>query len=669
MWTKNMGARKSRPWRFVSIFLLAAAVGGWIAPAAAQETATSDAAAEDAAEKPDNEMCLDCHGIEDFSVPIEGDDEDAVRKLHIDSERFGLSVHGVRFCVECHKDIVEIPHQPNIDRKVGCVQCHRQLWEDVQREGKTEEFATLGKVVEQIKSYMDSIHAHASMEDQSRTNATCYDCHNAHYVFPIAGEVGALSRLEIPDICGRCHVEERKAYLTSVHGDEVSKNMNAFAAVCIDCHTTHTIQSPQADSNRLVITQNCGNCHDEEFETYTGTYHGQVTTLGFAYTAKCFDCHGSHEIKRTDDEASMVHVNNRLETCQKCHVGATAGFVTFEPHGHSGDFDRYPYMWITGKFMIVLLASVFAFFWTHLALWFYREYKDRKEGKTIPHIQMDELPETEGKFVKRWSPVWRTAHLLLAISVMVLVLTGTAVLYAECGWAQFIMKVLGGPTSAAILHRIAAFTFIVLFFGHLGWFSIYYVRNWRTWRIFGPNSMVPNWQDLKDVVAMFQWFFGRRPRPVFDRWSYWEKFDYWAPFWGMAIIGISGAMMWFPEITASIFPGWIFNVATIIHGEEAFLAAVFLFSVHFSNVHFRPDKFPMDIVMFTGVMPLEEYKREHTVEYKRLIESGELGKYIVDAPSQPMTFWSKFLGATLILTGLTLLVLVLHGFFVQTVLV
>jgi cytochrome b subunit of formate dehydrogenase len=166
---------------------------------------------------------------------------------------------------------------------------------------------------------------------------------------------------------------------------------------------------------------------------------------------------------------------------------------------------------------------------------------------------------------------------------------------------------------------------------------------------------------------MVLWFFGRRTRPHFDRWTYWEKFDYWAPFWGMAIIGVSGAMMWFPAETASFLPGWVFNVAAIIHGEEAFLAAVFLFTVHFFNVHFRPDKFPMDIVIFTGALPLEHFKHEHKLQYERLVESGELEDYLVDAPSRPMTFFSKVLGATLILIGLTLLALVLTGFWQHTV--
>jgi hypothetical protein len=150
---------------------------------------------------------------------------------------------------------------------------------------------------------------------------------------------------------------------------------------------------------------------------------------------------------------------------------------------------------------------------------------------------------------------------------------------------------------------------------------------------------------------------------VFDHWTYWEKFDYWAPFWGVTIIGASGLMMWLPNITGTFLPGWVFNVAAIFHGEEAFLAVVFLFTVHFFNNHFRPEKFPLDIVMFTGSMSLEDFRHEHALEYERLVRSGELGKFLVDAPSVPMTLASKLLGFTLIAFGLTLLAGVAVGFF------
>ncbi len=619
-------------------------------------------AGEEAQPQPENSTCLGCHGMEGFAMPAE---DGAMRQLHVNKDGFNKSVHAGRRCVECHKDIQEIPHRKNVERKVGCVQCHRDLWDKAKQEGKTQEFERLGVVVQQIDSYMGSVHARPNIEDQSRTNATCYNCHNAHYIFPKESMERVERRLDIPNICGTCHTAQKDAYLTSVHGNEVRQNGNLNAAVCIDCHmpTMHDIESPKDPSIKLQITHNCGNCHDKQLKTYMGTYHGQVNRLGYAHTAKCFDCHGSHAIKRVENPESSVHANNRLQTCRKCHENATEGFITFYPHGNTHDYERYPSMWIASKFMIALLAGVFTFFWTHAALWFYREYKDRKEGKSRPHVEADKIPEKyKGKHFQRFSLPWRIMHLLLALGVMVLVLTGMTVLYADSFWAPTVMKLIGGPEVAAVLHRIGALTFIGVFVAHLLAITYCILRNCKTWTWFGSRSLLPNWQDFRDAAGMFRWFFGRGPRPVFDKWAYWEKFDYWAPFWGLTIVGVSGLMMWFPEITASFLPGWAFNVATIVHGEEAFLAAVFLFTVHYFNSHFRPDKFPQDISMFTGAIPLEEYKHEHKLEYERLVKSGELDKYLVDAPSTPMTTGSKILGMTLILAGLGLLALVLLGF-------
>jgi len=460
--------------------------------------------------------------------------------------------------------------------------------------------------------------------------------------------------------CGNCHVEQKDQYLASVHGKEAAQG-NLKAATCVGCHTMHAVASPKSDAGKLAIVAQCGACHKQNFESYTDTYHGKVTALGFTYTAKCFDCHGSHGILRTADPQSTVSPSRRLATCQKCHANATAGFVSFQPHANAHDFERYPYVWLAAKSMAALLAGVFIFFWTHTALWFYREYKDRQARRSRPHVATDELPQLQGKQFQRFGPLWRLGHLVFALSVMTLVLTGMAVHFADTVGAKAVIDAFGSPKAAALVHRTAAAIMLGIFFIHVAYLVVRIGGNLRTFRFFGPASMVPNWQDLKDIIAMFLWFVGKRPRPVFDRWTYWEKFDYWAVFWGMAIIGGSGAMLAFPAATASFLPGWTFNVATIIHGHEAILAAVFLFTVHFFNNHFRPDKFPLDIVMFTGAVPLEEFRREHALEYKRLVESGELQRYLVDAPSRPLTLGSKVLGFTLIAIGLALLVAVLSG--------
>ena len=463
--------------------------------------------------------------------------------------------------------------------------------------------------------------------------------------------------------CGTCHAGQKKEYLGSVHGDERVWKNNLKAATCTSCHTAHYVASPRTDAAKLAIVGICGTCHKENYRSFQDTYHGQVTSLGYTYTAKCFDCHGSHGIQRVSDPSSTVHPDNRLATCQKCHAGATAGFVSFQPHANTHDFNRYPYMWITAKFMMVLIIGVFLFFWTHSALWFYREYRDRREGKSETHLRIEQVPNAQGKHFRRFAPLWRLAHLLFALALMTLALTGMAVHFSRTGWAVAVMDALGGPRVAAVIHRSAAVLILTIFLAQLAYFVVRLAPRWRTFNWFGHTSLVPGPQDLRDMLAMFKWFFGKGPRPVFGRWTYWERFDYWAPFWGLTIVGGSGLMIWFKELTAALYPGWIFNVAALAHGEEAFLAIVFLFTVHFFNNHFRPDKLPPpDIVMFTGTMPLDAFWREHKLEYDELLKSGQLQKQLVDVPSRPMTVGSRILGIVLLVFGLTLLTLVLIGF-------
>nr|VFK30060.1 MAG: Cytochrome b subunit of formate dehydrogenase [Candidatus Kentron sp. MB] len=621
-----------------------------------------------------NEQCTECHGVEGFAVPLGEDGFTEKRHLSLDIEVFTASVHGEQKCVECHTDIEQLPHREDLQRAVDCVECHAEIWREIQGGAeKLREAGRLGVLIESTEHYMASVHALPRKDDPTKPNATCTDCHNAHYVFPMESKEGQTFRMTSHKTCGRCHEEQLQDYSDSVHGLAVDRYAKKDSAVCVDCHTmlSHDVSTPETDTTKLLITRNCGGCHkhEEQGKSYRETYHGQVASLGWTHTAKCFDCHAHHKTSRIDDPVSKVHRNNRLETCQTCHKEAPEGFVEFHPHGTTHDIHKYPYMWMAAKFMIALLIGVFAFFWAHSALWFYREWKDRKEEAhhVVVNGQGDAVPVPgktgDDKHILRFTWPWRVTHLLLAIAVMVLVLTGTTVLYADSFWASTVMTLLGGPKVVAIIHRIGAITFGAIFFGHI-LYTLYstLIVHRKTFRWFGPYSLLPRWQDFRDFRDMVRWFLGKGPRPVFDHWTYFEKFDYWAPFWGMFIIGVSGLMLSFPETTASFLPGWIFNVATIVHGEEAFLAAVFLFTVHYFNCHWRPSKLPQDIVMFTGTVPLEEFKHERKTEYDRLVANGELEKYLVDPPSQRMTRYSRLLGATLIALGLILLTLVLIGF-------
>jgi cytochrome b subunit of formate dehydrogenase len=603
-----------------------------------------------------NARCLRCHNDEDEKTSER--DDGTVVNIFVDRERFEHSVHGKQPCVGCHNSVEKAVHEIPLPKSIGCVACHIKTAEATFGDASPEH-RRLDVVLSQIDGYMASVHARPNLLDQSRTNATCYDCHEGHTIGTAGSAARAEQRSKIHEVCGRCHAEEKDHYVQSIHGTAVIDRQDAGAAICSDCHTPHNIDSPDQDKVKLTITENCGTCHEKQVKTYQKSYHGQVVRLGYTHTAKCYDCHGGHGIMDVTDPASKVHPDNRLETCRQCHEGAPEGFLGFHAHGDANDFERYPEMWIAARFMEFLIIAVFLFFWTHMLLWIYREWRERKQGKGY-RPDPDKPPEV---YFRRFSSGWRLAHGVLAVAVMVLVLTGTAVLFAEQPWAQYVMNLLGGPQVAAVIHRVAAVTFAGIFFGHLLVASFNILRAGKGFRWFGPTSMLPNWQDLRDIGAMFKWFFGFAPRPRFDRWSYWEKFDYWAPFWGMFIIGLSGLMLWFPIATASVLPGWVFNVATIVHAEEAILAAVFLFTVHYFNVHFRPEKWPMDIVMATGAVPLEEFKHEHALEYERLKASGELEKYLVKPPTEGARRLGRKITGWLIIIGLTLAALVLHGYF------
>ncbi|HJV28574.1 MAG TPA: cytochrome b/b6 domain-containing protein [Aromatoleum sp.] len=618
--------------------------------------------------------CVQCHGADADAIKVPVPDGKPRALRAVDEAAFRAGVHGRMNCVDCHTNVADNSkaHQLTAPLKLDCGSCHEALWQAAQKDGTAKSKPRLENVVRNLAAYRNSFHARPDTDHPDRPKASCDQCHDTHtFNVPAKGTAQyAEWRKTTPALCGEsCHEDQLEDYSASIHGVAVLEKGKTDAAVCVDCHTTHEIENTSKDPTKLLITSNCGSCHEAQYKSYHATYHGQVQSLGYAHTAKCFDCHGSHGIVKIDDPKSKVSEANRLETCKKCHDGkkavmAAPGFTSFAPHGHGGDFAKYPQIWLAAKGMAGLLIGTFAFFWVHLLLWLYRELKERAAGRSERRVKVADLGLPAGKHFRRFGPWERLGHLLFAVSLMILTLTGMTLMYAETAWAPVVVRALGGPKVAAVIHRVNAVVFISVFVIHLLWVIRFLVRNWKTFRIFGPESVVPNLKDLQDVIGMFRWFFGKGPQPTFERWTYWEKFDYWAPFWGVTIVGVSGFMMWFPTLVATYLPGWVFNVAVIAHGEEAFLAAVFLFTVHFFNNHFRPDKLPPpDIVMFTGTLSLDDFRRHHREQYERLLASGELEKHLVDAPSKPMTLASKLLGLVLIGFGLVLLVLVGIGFF------
>lgn len=265
--------------------------------------------------------------------------------------------------------------------------------------------------------------------------------------------------------------------------------------------------------------------------------------------------------------------------------------------------------------------------------------------------------------IQRFTRLNRILHILMIVSFLTLALTGMSLKFSYTGWAVILSKFFGGFESAGYLHRFAATIMIGVFVTHLIDLFRLKRKEFGSWlkMLKSDNSMIFNKRDLKDFIGSLKWFLGKGSRPQYGRWTYWEKFDYFAVFWGMFVIGSTGLTLWFPEFFTHFIPGWFINVATIIHSDEALLATGFIFTVHFFNTHLRPEKFPMDIVIFSGSMPLEEFKLDRPDEYKKLVESGELEKYLVE-PYPPIVIKAiKTFGWTALTIGFSMVLWIIYA--------
>jgi len=267
------------------------------------------------------------------------------------------------------------------------------------------------------------------------------------------------------------------------------------------------------------------------------------------------------------------------------------------------------------------------------------------------------------KQFQRFTRLNRVLHIVMIVCFMSLASTGMTLKFSYTTWAVILSHLFGGFESAGYIHRLAAATMIALFITHIVDLIRRKRKEYGSWRAMlqGPDSMVFNKKDWNDLVSNFKWFISKGPRPAYGRWTYWEKFDYFAVFWGMIVIGSTGLMLWFPELFCLFLPGWLINVATIIHSDEALLATGFIFTVHFFNTHLRPEKFPMDIVVFSGRMTLEEFKHDKPLEYEALVKKGELEKYLVEPYPEIVIRGIRFFGWMALAIGVSMVIWIIYA--------
>ena len=623
-----------------------------------------------------NRDCLHCHERRDIKATKDG------RSLYVDSLALAGSMHVKQACSQCHTGVTPSHLRPceTLTEKVNCASCHAEIGQQFQvsthgqlaarkdpngptckqchgthgvlgktnplspsfpthvpalcaqchRTGQKAAMAYTGKQTEIVERYTESIHGKGLAESGLVVTATCTSCHTAHSVLPRDSSQSSVNRNNLPKTCGRCHAGIEKQFSLSVHSASFGKTDKKLP-VCDDCHTAHTISRTDAAGFKLRIMGQCGSCHEAIAKTYFDTYHGKVSRLGYTKTAQCYDCHGSHDILPVSDPRSHLSRANVVATCQKCHAGASRRFAGYLTHATHHDPAKYPILFWVFWAMTGLLVVTFTVGGIHTLLWLPRALKMRREFGRHPAAVEGELE------YERFSRLNRAMHVIMIVSFISLALTGMTLKFSYTKWASVLSHLLGGFETAGYIHRTAAAAMVGIFITHLTDVYRRKRREQTPWKemLLGPKSMMFGRKDLSDFIGSIKWFLGLGTRPPYGRWTYWEKFDYFAVFWGIAVIGSTGLLLWFPTFFAQVFPGWLVNVATIIHSDEALLATGFIFTIHFFNTHLRPEKFPMDIVVFTGRMTVEELKHDKPAEYDELVASGKLEEHLV-VPYQPI---------------------------------
>lgn len=580
----------------------------------------------------DSGPCLNCHSDK------------------IDPDKFAASVHGRNACISCHLVTSDLgAHIEGRSRpaEVNCVPCHKQ----------------------EAVEYFSSVHVLAGV--------SCVDCHNEIH----SQRAWRGNKATAVATCLNCHADN--GYLRSVHGQAVMAG-NPDAAACHDCHNLHAVRKvtgPNPNRLRALHTAMCIPCHSDAAKmarnnvvvgavsSFINSYHGKSYRLGFPeQTAGCSDCHRAHLVLPKSDPDSSLHRANLVQTCAQCHPKATPLFVQYYAHADYQDPENYPLLYWTYIIMTGLLVIVFSVFWLHSLLWMFRGFVENREKLAAQARGEEHVVPYGKKPYRRFGKQHIFFHLLVIISFLGLSVTGLPLKFSNQEWAQAIMAFFGGVQYAGLLHRACA---VITFYYFLAallmginylFISKNFQGNWRQ-RLFGPDSLLPNARDSQDIRKMARWFCFKGPKPTFERWTYWEKFDFLAVFWGMLAIGSSGLMLWFPEFFGSFLPGWMFNIATIVHSDEALLATGFIFSVHFFNTHGRPEKFPMDFVIFNGQLSKEDFIEERGDQWRRYQQAGVIEEFVVKKPSGiAYDFFFKGFGFFAVLTGLLLAFLMIYAF-------
>ncbi len=370
-----------------------------------------------------NADCMRCHADEKLRRGRDG------KSMYVDSNEVSHSRHSKVACSQCHSEVnaSRVRACETITHGVDCTSCHDEVGKlyvasihgqlngkndpnaptckechgthgvlgrlDPQsrtfatnvpelcgrchREGQRAAVRYTGRQHEIISNYTESIHG-TLLKNGLTVTATCTSCHTAHSVLPRTDPKSSVSAANVPTTCGRCHHGIEEQFENSIHAKPVNGSTKALP-VCNDCHTAHAIRRTDEDNFRLDVMTTCGRCHAEIAKSYFETYHGKVSRLGYTKAAKCYDCHGAHDILAVADPRSHLSRANVAATCQKCHAGATRRFAGYLTHATHHDPRKYPFLFYTFWGMTALLLGTFVIGGLHTLLWLPRAFQMRRE--------------------------------------------------------------------------------------------------------------------------------------------------------------------------------------------------------------------------------------------------------------------------------------------------
>jgi cytochrome b subunit of formate dehydrogenase len=448
-----------------------------------------------------------------------------------------------------------------------------------------------------VEAYRDSVHARAVEDDLG--GATCSNCHGSHDILPALDPGSKVFHQRVPETCGACHSDIAATYENSVHGTGAARGVRD-APVCSDCHGEHRVLSPSEPGSPAFPTNiplmTCGHCHNDirltekyglppdKIPTYEESYHGLAARAGSQTVAHCASCHGVHDILPSSDPRSHIHETNLAHTCGQCHPGAGERFAVGPMHVVPTD-ERFPVVYYIRLAYLILIFTTIGGMFLHNSLDFFRKLR------APPH-----RPPGLGK-EERMMRGFRIAHGMVMISFFVLVYTGFALTYPEAWWAQPVLQWEADMALRGWLHRTAA----VILMAALAFHMIHLARSRRARACI--TSMRPTWEDWMELKERVRYFLGRRGPLHGVKVGYVEKAEYLAFGWGMAIMAVTGLLLWLENFTLRWLPKWLLDAATAVHFYEAVLATLAILVWHFYWVIFDPAVYPMDTSWWGGKPP------------------------------------------------------------------